>query len=547
MTVLDGAPVTSGNLVKREEQESAKIVTAERRSERRAALRHDCKVIGAYTSTTNEYTITVDSSGKINKFSFKRHEPTPTSPFVLGAGCTKSLHLRSSELLVLATAAFECRVVDLKSFNVVRRCRGHTGIITGLSATPDGRRVFSSSMDKTLRVWDVPTGQCVDWLEFAKAPTSVSCSATSEFLATTHADELGVSVWADKSFYQTVYVNGAVERPTKMSEPEAVVEELDEGVGAEATSRANSLARDDVTSSRRREEKRKEEMGGVLAKEGAGKIVPKQEGLVTMSGLPQSHWKSLFKLELIKLRNKPTEPPKKPEAAPFFLQQRKDGEDPFKKIEAVAGKKKEIVVEKAEKKLEGWDAAWSDDDEEEEEEEELLGMDVEEEAKYESKLMKNGAFEKGKERFKPPRSSLCQLLEGGGGEAQITAYLGGLGPSAVDIAVRSLCSGEFDSDGIDFVVMFAEYLGEACGTNENFEAVNAYLSRFLTIHGALIRGGGGEDGEDGGERRERRMEQARELAERIGDLKVAQAGAGGRLKNRFQYTLSLLRTFSKIV
>ena len=30
-------------------------------------------------------------------------------------------------------------------------------------------------------------------------------------------------------------------------------------------------------------------------------------------------WRSLFHLELIRARNKPIEPPKAPEAAPFFL------------------------------------------------------------------------------------------------------------------------------------------------------------------------------------------------------------------------------------
>jgi U3 small nucleolar RNA-associated protein 21 len=41
--------------------------------------------------------------------------------------------------------------------------------------------------------------------------------------------------------------------------------------------------------------------------------------LVTLSLLPKSQWQSLVKLDIIKMRNKPIEPPKKPEKAPFFL------------------------------------------------------------------------------------------------------------------------------------------------------------------------------------------------------------------------------------
>ncbi|XP_027193066.1 uncharacterized protein [Cicer arietinum] len=41
--------------------------------------------------------------------------------------------------------------------------------------------------------------------------------------------------------------------------------------------------------------------------------------LVTLSLLPKSQWQSLINLDIIKVRNKPIEPPKKPEKAPFFL------------------------------------------------------------------------------------------------------------------------------------------------------------------------------------------------------------------------------------
>jgi U3 small nucleolar RNA-associated protein 21 len=43
------------------------------------------------------------------------------------------------------------------------------------------------------------------------------------------------------------------------------------------------------------------------------------EGLLTLSLMPRARWQTLLNLETIRLRNKPKEPPKAPEAAPFFL------------------------------------------------------------------------------------------------------------------------------------------------------------------------------------------------------------------------------------
>src|SRR5947209_14411433 len=40
-----------------------------------------------------------------------------------------------------------------------RRLAGHTSPVSSVAFTPDGRRLFSASHDRTLRVWDVSTGR----------------------------------------------------------------------------------------------------------------------------------------------------------------------------------------------------------------------------------------------------------------------------------------------------------------------------------------------------------------------------------------------------
>merc|ERR1711990_411064 len=41
--------------------------------------------------------------------------------------------------------------------------------------------------------------------------------------------------------------------------------------------------------------------------------------LITLANLPGSRWLNLLNLDVIKAKNKPKAPPKKPKAAPFFL------------------------------------------------------------------------------------------------------------------------------------------------------------------------------------------------------------------------------------
>lgn len=54
-------------------------------------------------------------------------------------------------------------------------------------------------------------------------------------------------------------------------------------------------------------------------KDASGAPIPLTPSLATLSLLPRSQWETLLHIDLIKARSKPIQPPKKPEAAPFFL------------------------------------------------------------------------------------------------------------------------------------------------------------------------------------------------------------------------------------
>jgi U3 small nucleolar RNA-associated protein 21 len=61
--------------------------------------------------------------------------------------------------------------------------------------SPDSRWLIATSLDSSIRTFDVPTGRLIDIFRTASVATSVAFSPTGDFLATAHVDSVGVYLW----------------------------------------------------------------------------------------------------------------------------------------------------------------------------------------------------------------------------------------------------------------------------------------------------------------------------------------------------------------
>uniref|UniRef100_A0A7S1YSC3 Small-subunit processome Utp21 domain-containing protein n=1 Tax=Ditylum brightwellii TaxID=49249 RepID=A0A7S1YSC3_9STRA len=534
-----------------DDEEETKYAKQKRRHLKLTKLaRHDTNssITGVAVDALNNTLITIGSTdSKIICWDFTSHGPK-RMPFQLAASPTKLQYIRDSNLCAIALDDRSVVLFDVVSYAIVRRfTNGHTGRITDIALDGDGRRLYTASLDKTIRIWDVPTNSCVDWLAFDHAPMSMSVSPTGEFLATAHENTIGINLWADKSFFRTVYLDGSSppKKPIKMDDPVPVAEVLMSG-GKESSREEEekeesekryfenqALKRMDYSMRHKNkngdyemeeeEGNEDDDNGGlprVLAK-------AKEKGLVTLSGLPPGHWKNLFHLELVKERNKPKEPPKKPEKAPFFLQWRGSTDNSTIGMEEEGGgtnlsstdveggvggggendknTKKDTAEDEDDE--DEWNAAWSDDDDNKEndgsegvdatKEISLTKRSVSEDEEEDMKGMKDK-----RRKVTHHRSHLAALLRQCAGSLSssslllssdtfeaVTKHLSTLGPSAIDVAFSTLCHGSHDLDeGLELLHLASLWLLEEIRNRKNYDSVNAYLHRFLYLHSSVLSG-----------------------------------------------------------
>lgn len=138
---------------------------------------HNEAVVGIAIDSLNKTVITAGADSKLVLWNFTTHMPHRKSPARLPSPATKLTHVRDSDLAAIAMQDFGVVVFDCSSLNIVRyfggsQCKqklpgaSHTGPISDLSFGPDGRKLFTAALDGTIRIWDVPTGLCVDWSKF---------------------------------------------------------------------------------------------------------------------------------------------------------------------------------------------------------------------------------------------------------------------------------------------------------------------------------------------------------------------------------------------
>jgi len=50
---------------------------------------------------------------------------------------------------------------DIKTGEVIRTFKGHTDRVNSVAVTPDGKYIVSGSSDKTIKLWDIETGEVI--------------------------------------------------------------------------------------------------------------------------------------------------------------------------------------------------------------------------------------------------------------------------------------------------------------------------------------------------------------------------------------------------
>ncbi|EIE21950.1 WD40 repeat-like protein [Coccomyxa subellipsoidea C-169] len=377
---------------------------------------HEGAVVGVAADACNKLLVTGGLDGRLRIWAFKGRQMR--DEIALGSPPTHLCHHANSALLSVACDDLVIRMYDVEAVRSVRQFKGHTDRITDLHMSADARWLLSASLDGTVRAWDVPSSMC---LQASTPVTALSLSPAMDMLATAHVNRRGIYLWSNSA----IYGSGADIRPSNKP----------------VDARLPALSADE-------EMEEAGPSGRVSVVDASGAPVPLHPALVTLALLPRSQWQGLVHLDAIKERNRPTEPPTKPAAAPFFLP-------------TIPGLEGNPVFDTE-----------ADADQNIEEDDSLQGLNA-----------------------TPPVSDLARLLLEGRRAKDYTpllSYLRGLSPSKLDgelraMQVRALPHFEPGSkEELQDLCRLLDFLTVELAANRNYEFMQALLRLTLQVHGEAI-------------------------------------------------------------
>ncbi len=271
--------------------------------------KHKKAVTGLMVDTLNRKVISCGLDGKVKFWDFLTGLLQEEIDWFPMTTITASQYCRPSDLIALSCDDLSIRVVDIDTKKLVRELWGCLGQISDFCFSNDGRWIIAASMDSVVRVWDLPTGHLINALRMESPCTALAFSDTGEYLATAHSDGVGINIWNNRTLFAHV--------PTRSIREDEIIDAVPPTASGES---GRNLIEAVFDKSNDDEEEAKDPVHGDSTYNNIDPTVSQlSTSLQTLSLVPRSRWQTLLHLDTIAQRNKPTEPPKAPEKAPFFL------------------------------------------------------------------------------------------------------------------------------------------------------------------------------------------------------------------------------------
>ena len=126
----------------------------------------------------------------------------PFKPFIIEKGHTSSIYaiaISPDGKYIVSGSNKTIKIWDFKTGECLNTLEGHTSSINSIAISPDGKYIVSGSWDKTIKIWDFKTGEFLNTLEGHKFyVSSIAISPDGKYIVSGSRDKT-IKIWDFKT------------------------------------------------------------------------------------------------------------------------------------------------------------------------------------------------------------------------------------------------------------------------------------------------------------------------------------------------------------
>ena len=192
----------------------------------------------------------------------------------------------------MALGDFTIEIIDIETRKVIRKLLSHQDKITDMAFSWDAKWLLVSSLDCSIRVWDLSSAKLIDWFKTSSPCMSLTVSPNNEFLAIALKEELGIYVYVNLAIFKPLHLKALDEnfQPQVNMLPSISADLIDD-----SSSNIEAMIRESENVSVLEDEE--ESLINVVYKS------PEQisQELITLSSFPTSRWKAILNFEALQV------------------------------------------------------------------------------------------------------------------------------------------------------------------------------------------------------------------------------------------------------
>lgn len=221
---------------------------------------------------------------------------------------------KTSNLFCVVYEDFTIEIYDQYTFNKGRTFRGHKNRVMDVCFTKNNRHVVSSSLDCTIKVWDIISSQIINNLQLKTPVISLDFDPSGEFLVTAFSNSKEVFIWNNRIGKEVM----GNDEPL----PIKFVSKLNQGGWTSLREKYSEKAKKETLAEtvQSLSEKDINDLGEFFANQNRIQAAEQDESLIHFFEQDIGKWLPLINFDEIKEKNKPKQPVTNNVSAPFFLE-----------------------------------------------------------------------------------------------------------------------------------------------------------------------------------------------------------------------------------